>query len=99
MRRKFLVFAVRGHREVEHPLQFGGVAKTKDLASKLDALGVRSALVLGGAVLDPNFARAASNIVGVDVLPQQGANVYDILRRDTLIMTRDAVEHLEARLK
>jgi large subunit ribosomal protein L4 len=76
-----------------------GLSKTKELVAKLDGMGIRSALVLGGAELNEGFARAASNIVGVDVLPQQGANVYDILRRDTLIMTRDAVEHLEARLK
>ncbi|HUJ96942.1 MAG TPA: 50S ribosomal protein L4, partial [Stellaceae bacterium] len=48
---------------------------------------------------DENFARAARNLPEVDVLPQQGANVYDILRRDTLVLTRDAVQHLEARLK
>ena len=46
-----------------------------------------------------NFARAAANIAHVDVLPQQGANVYDILRRDTLVLTKDAVKHLEERLQ
>ncbi len=51
------------------------------------------------ADLDQNFARAARNLPGIDVLPQQGANVYDIMRRDTLVVTRDAVQHLEARLK
>ncbi len=56
-------------------------------------------LIIGGAELDENFARAARNLPEVDVLPQQGANVYDILRRDTLVLTRDAVQHLEARLK
>ena len=55
-------------------------------------LGCRSVLVIDGAEVDANFARAARNIAGVDVLPQQGANVYDILRRDTLVLTRDAVE-------
>lgn len=73
--------------------------KTAALAAKLTNLGIGSALVIGGATLDTNFARAAANIVGVDVLPQQGVNVYDILRRDTLVLTRDAVKHLEERLK
>ena len=73
--------------------------KTGDLAKKLGALGWSSALVIGGAALDESFRRAAGNIPGVDVLPEQGANVYDILRRDTLVLTKDAVEALEARLK
>ena len=73
--------------------------KTGELARKLGALGWSSVLVIGGAVLDESFRRAASNIPGVDVLPEQGANVYDILRRDTLVLTKDAVEALEARLK
>ena len=74
-------------------------AKTKALAEKLGAFQARSYLFVGGAEVDAGFAKAARNIDGVDVLPQAGANVYDILRRDMLIMTRDAVEHLEARLK
>jgi large subunit ribosomal protein L4 len=73
--------------------------KTKVLAGVLDTLGIRSALFIDGPELDENFVRAASNIVGVDVLPQQGANVFDILRRDVLVLTKDAVSHLEARLK
>jgi large subunit ribosomal protein L4 len=73
--------------------------KTGELARKLGALGWSSALVIGGAVLDESFRRAASNIPGIDVLPEQGTNVYDILRRDTLVLTKDAVEALEARLK
>ncbi len=73
--------------------------KTGELVRKLGVLGWSSALVIGGAVLDESFRRAASNIPGVDVLPEQGANVYDILRRDTLVLTKDAVEALEARLK
>jgi large subunit ribosomal protein L4 len=73
--------------------------KTGDLAKKLGALGWSSALVIGGAALAESFRRAAGNIPGVDVLPEQGANVYDILRRDTLVLTKDAVEALEARLK
>ena len=73
--------------------------KTKALAAKLKKLGWSSALVIDGDQVDENFARAARNIPLVDVLPQQGANVYDILRRDTLVLTRGAVEQLEARLK
>ena len=73
--------------------------KTKALAGRLGKLGWGSVLVIDGPVLDENFRRAAANLIGVDLLPQQGANVYDILRRDTLVLTRDAVQHLEARLK
>jgi large subunit ribosomal protein L4 len=74
-------------------------AKTKELAKRFAKLGWISVLVIDGPTLDLNFARAARNLPQVDVLPQQGANVYDILRRDTLVLTRDAVQHLEARLK
>ena len=73
--------------------------KTKALRARLDALGWNSVLFIDGPVVDADFARAARNLPQVDVLPQQGANVYDILRRDTLVLTRQAVEHLEARLK
>jgi len=73
--------------------------RTKVLAQKFEKLGWRSVLIIDGPSVDENFARAARNIPEVDVLPQQGANVYDILRRDTLVLTRDAVQHLEARLK
>src|SRR5579863_5931382 len=73
--------------------------KTRQLAERFAKLGWGSVLIIGGPVLDENFARAARNLPKVDVLPQQGANVYDILRRDTLVLTRAAVEHLEARLK
>ncbi|MBO6563014.1 MAG: 50S ribosomal protein L4 [Nisaea sp.] len=76
-----------------------GTTKTKELAQKLAALGWKSVLIIGGATLDEGFARAARNIPNVDVLPEQGANVYDILRRDTLVLTKAAVESLEARLK
>ena len=72
--------------------------KTKSLVAKLAKLGWESALVIDGPEIDVNFWRAASNIPQFDVLPQQGANVYDILRRDTLVLTKAAVEHLEARL-
>jgi large subunit ribosomal protein L4 len=73
-------------------------SKTKVLIEKLGKLGLSNALIVAGPQVDENFARAAKNIVGVDVLPTQGANVYDILRRDTLVLTREAVETLEARL-
>lgn len=73
--------------------------KTKDLAARLAALGWNNALVIDGPEVNEGFARAARNIVGIDVLPQQGANVHDILRRDTLVLTMDAVTHLQERLK
>lgn len=73
--------------------------KTAALAKSLGALGWHSVLLIDGAEVNENFARAARNIPLVDVLPQQGANVYDILRRDTLVLTKDAVAALEARLK
>lgn len=72
--------------------------KTRSLVAKLAKLGWGSVLVIDGPEIDVNFRRAASNIPQFDVLPQQGANVYDILRRDTLVLTKAAVEHLEARL-
>jgi large subunit ribosomal protein L4 len=74
-------------------------AKTKVLVAKLGKLGWDSALIIDGAETDPNFARALTNIPNVDLLPSQGANVYDILRHDTLVLTKAAVETLEARLK
>ncbi len=77
----------------------GGKAKTKDMAAKFSQLGWSSVLVIDGAAVDAEFARAVHNLPGIDVLPHIGANVYDILRRDTLVLTRDAVEALEARLK
>ncbi len=73
--------------------------KTAKLKGHLGKLGLANALVIAGAEIDTNFARAAANIAHLDVLPQQGANVYDILRRDTLVLTKDAVKHLEERLQ
>jgi len=73
--------------------------KTASLIKQLDALGWRSALIVDGATADNTFARAARNVPHVDILPAAGANVYDILRHDTLALTRAAVESLEARLK
>jgi len=75
-----------------------GEAKTSALVGRLDKLGWSDVLIIAGAEIDGNFARAAANIPHVDVLPQQGVNVYDILRRDTLVLTKDAVKHLEERL-
>lgn len=73
--------------------------KTKTLAEKFAKLGLSSALIIDGANLDPNFSKAARNIPHIDVLPEQGANVYDILRRDVLVLTKNAVEQLQERLK
>jgi len=73
--------------------------KTKGLAAKFKKMGWNSALIIDGANLDINFARATANLPHVDVLPEQGANVYDILRRDVLVLTKNAVEQLQERLK
>ena len=62
-------------------------------------LGLTSALIIDGAELEANFALAARNIPNIDVLPVQGINVYDILRRPTLVLTKSALEALEARFK
>ncbi|WP_136161923.1 50S ribosomal protein L4 [Sphingomonas flavalba] len=73
--------------------------KTKALAAGLAKLGFgRTALVIDGDTVDTSFALASGNLVGVNVLPTIGANVYDILKHDTLVLTRAAVEKLEARL-
>ena len=74
-------------------------AKTSVLAKQFEKLNWGRALVIDGAEVDSNFARAAGNIIGLDVLPSGGANVYDIMRRDTLVLTRDGVEKLVERLK
>ncbi len=74
-------------------------AKTKSLAQAANKLGWKKALIIDGEQVNENLARAAGNISTIDVLPSQGANVYDILRRDTLVLTKEAVEKLEARLK
>ena len=72
--------------------------KTKALAAAAEKLGWGKALVIDGAEVDGNFARAARNIEGLVVLPSQGANVYDILNHKTLVLTKAGVEALEARL-
>ncbi|MBC7137802.1 MAG: 50S ribosomal protein L4 [Defluviimonas sp.] len=74
-------------------------AKTGQLAKMARELGWKRVLIIDGAAVDENFARAARNIEGIDVLPSMGANVYDILKRDTLVITKAGVEALEARLK
>ena len=71
--------------------------KTKALKQRFGELGFASALIIDGAELDDNFCRAARNIPHVDVLPIQGINVYDILRRTKLVLTKAAIEALEAR--
>ena len=73
--------------------------KTKGLVERLGKLGLNSALVVAGAEVDTNFGLAARNVRDLDVLPVQGVNVYDILRRKTLVLTRAAVDALEARFK
>ncbi|MBF9044902.1 50S ribosomal protein L4 [Rhodobacterales bacterium HKCCE4037] len=73
--------------------------KTSALAKQIKELGWKRALIIDGAEVDANFAQAARNIEGIDVLPTIGANVYDILKRDTLVITKAGVEALEARLK
>ena len=74
-------------------------AKTSALKRRLEKLGWQSALIIDGSEMDANFGLAARNIPNIDVLPVQGINVYDILRRDKLVLTKAALEALEARFK
>lgn len=74
-------------------------AKTRDAAMSLKTLGLSNVLFIDGPEPDINFARATRNIIGVQILPEQGANVYDILRRDVLVLSRAALQYLEERLK
>jgi large subunit ribosomal protein L4 len=74
-------------------------AKTKTLKSQFSKLGLANALIVDGAEIDNGFRLATRNIPNIDVLPIQGINVYDILRRNTLVLTRAALDALEARLK
>ena len=74
-------------------------AKTAQLARTAKELGWKRVLVIDGATVDANFALAVRNVEGIDVLPTIGANVYDILKRDILVITKAGVEALEARLK
>ncbi len=73
--------------------------KTAELAKQVKDLGWKRALVIDGLEVNGEFAQAARNIEGLDILPTIGANVYDILKRDTLVLTKAGVEALEARLK
>ena len=73
--------------------------KTSVLRNQLTKLGITSALIIDGSDVNENFLRAARNIEKIDVLPVQGINVYDILRRDVLVLSKDAAAHLEERLK
>ena len=73
--------------------------KTASVAKQLAGLGWNSALLIDGPEVDNGLLKAIANLPGFDLLPQQGINVYDILRHDTLVLSRAAVEHLEARLK
>ncbi len=73
--------------------------KTKPMAAALEKFGFNSALIVSGSEVDANFARGCANLPRIDVLPSQGANVYDILRRDVLVLTKDAVNDLTEKLK
>jgi large subunit ribosomal protein L4 len=73
--------------------------KTSVLRNQLTKLGITSALIIDGSDVNENFARAARNIEKIDVLPVKGINVYDILRRDHLVLTKAAIESLEERFK
>ena len=73
--------------------------KTAALAKQVKDLGWKRALVIDGATVNEEFLKASRNIEGLDILPTMGANVYDILKRDTLVITKAGVEALEARLK
>ena len=73
--------------------------KTKPMAAALEKFGFKSAVIVGGKEIDQNFERATNNIPLIDVLTSQGANVYDIMRRDTLVLTKEAVNDLTEKLK
>jgi large subunit ribosomal protein L4 len=73
--------------------------KTKVLRSRFETLGLANALIIDGTEIEPNFRMAARNIPNIDVLPVQGINVYDILRRHKLVLTKAALDALEARFK
>jgi large subunit ribosomal protein L4 len=74
-------------------------AKTKDLTASFKSLGVENALIIGGPEVDANFAKAARNIPNIDVLPLAGLNVYDVMRRRQLVITKDALDGIDARFK
>ena len=89
--------AKAGALVVVDSVALGDEAKTGALRTKLTGIGLTNALVIAGADVDANFARAARNIPNLDVLPNAGLNVYDVLRRRTLVLTKDAVSAIEAR--
>jgi large subunit ribosomal protein L4 len=77
----------------------GSVSKTSVLAKQIKDLGWKRALIIDGTEINADFVKAARNIAGLDILPTMGANVFDILKRDTLVITKAGIEALEARLK
>jgi large subunit ribosomal protein L4 len=90
--------AMGGQLIIVDNLDMGTDAKTKALAAKIGTLGFgKTALVIDGDALNVGFARASSNLGGLNLIPAVGANVYDIMRHETLVLTRAAVEKLEAR--
>ena len=90
--------AMGGQLVVLDNLDIGGEAKTKSLQAKIGKLGFgKTALVIDGDALNVGFAQASSNLEGINLMPAVGANVYDIMRHETLVLTRAAVEKLEAR--
>ena len=90
--------AMGGQLIVVDNLDMGENAKTKALQAKIGKLGFgKSALVIDGDALNVGFAQASSNLEGINLMPAVGANVYDIMRHETLVLTRAAVEKLEAR--
>ena len=74
-------------------------AKVKELKENIKAFGNKKILIIDGLKLDKNFSQAARNLSGVDILPSIGANVYDILRKDTVIITRAGIDALKNRLR
>ena len=75
------------------------LGKTKALKASFEKIGLKSALIIDGSMVQETFARAARNIPQIDVLPIEGINVYDIIRREKLVLTKAAVDALEARFK
>ena len=90
--------AMGGNLMIVDNLDMGEDAKTKALQAKISKLGFgKTALVIDGDALNVGFALASSNLHGINLIPAVGANVYDIMRHETLVLTRAAVEKLEAR--
>lgn len=97
MRSALSAKAAEGRLRVVDSLR-AGEARTKTAAARIGALGEGSILLVDGPETDPSLARAVANLPGVDLLPVQGANVYDILRHDTLVLVPEAVRAIEERL-